>query len=38
MNDLYRVRADGGTPMLVSADRYTGEFIAGPTTGTNDWN
>ena len=31
MNDLYRVRADGGTPMLVSADRYTGEFFAAPS-------
>ncbi len=31
MNDLYRVRADGGTPMLVSADRYTGECFAAPS-------
>ena len=31
MNDLYRVRAEGGTPMLVSADRYTGEFFAAPS-------
>jgi tricorn protease len=31
MNDLYRVRADGGTPMLVSADRYTGEAFAAPS-------
>ena len=31
MNDLYRVRPDGGTPMTVSADRYTGEFFAAPS-------
>ena len=31
MNDLYRVRSEGGTPMLVSADRYTGEFFAAPS-------
>ena len=31
MNDIYRVRADGGTPMLVSADRYTSEFFAAPS-------
>ena len=31
MNDLYRVRSDGGTPMLVSADRYTGEAFAAPS-------
>jgi Tol biopolymer transport system component len=31
MNDIYRVRADGGTPMQVSADRYTGEFFAAPS-------
>jgi Tol biopolymer transport system component len=31
MSDLYRVRPDGGTPMLVSADRYTGEFFAAPS-------
>ena len=31
MNDLYRVRTDGGTPMLVSADRYTGESLAAPS-------
>ncbi len=27
-NDIYRVRASGGTPMLVSADRFTNEFAA----------
>ena len=31
MNDIYRVRAAGGTPMAVSADRYTGEFFAAPS-------
>lgn len=31
MNDLYRVRAAGGTPMPVSADRYTSEFFAAPS-------
>lgn len=29
-NDLYRVSAEGGTPMPVSADRYTNEFQAAP--------
>lgn len=28
MNDIFRVRSDGGTPMQVSADRYTSEFGA----------
>lgn len=31
MNDLYRVRVEGGTPMTVSADRYTSEFFAAPS-------
>ncbi len=31
MNDIYRVRVDGGTPMPMSADRYTGEFFAAPS-------
>jgi Tol biopolymer transport system component/C-terminal processing protease CtpA/Prc len=31
MNDIFRVPADGGTPMPVSADRYTGEFFAAPS-------
>jgi Tol biopolymer transport system component len=31
MNDLFRVRADGGTPMIVSGDRYTSEFFAAPS-------
>ncbi len=30
MNDIYRVRPDGGTPMQVSADRYTTEYFAAP--------
>ena len=29
-NDVYRVQAEGGTPMPVSADRYTAEFFAAP--------
>jgi Tol biopolymer transport system component/C-terminal processing protease CtpA/Prc len=28
MNDIYRVPADGGTPMPISADRYANEFFA----------
>ena len=31
MNDLFRIRVDGGTPMTVSADRYTSEFFAAPS-------
>jgi Tol biopolymer transport system component/C-terminal processing protease CtpA/Prc len=31
MNDIFRVSAEGGTPMAVSADRYTGEFFAAPS-------
>ncbi len=31
MNDVFRVNADGGTPMPVSADRYTNEYWAAPT-------
>ena len=31
MNDLFRVRPSGGTPMAVSGDRYTGEFFAAPS-------
>jgi tricorn protease len=29
--DVYRVRAGGGTPMPVSADRYAAEFMAAPS-------
>lgn len=31
MNDIYRVSADGGTPMPVSADRYANEYWAAPS-------
>lgn len=31
MNDIFRVRATGGTPMAVSNDRYTNEFHAKPS-------
>ena len=31
MNDIFRVSADGGTPMLVSADRYTTEYFSAPS-------
>src|SRR5579872_5040103 len=30
-NDLYRVSVEGGTPMPVSADRFTNEFQAAPS-------
>ncbi|MGI9104673.1 MAG: peptidase S41, partial [Pyrinomonadaceae bacterium] len=30
MNDIFRVNVQGGTPMGVSADRYTNEFFAAP--------
>src|ERR1051325_1773260 len=30
LNDLYRVSPNGGTPMMVSADRYTNEFFCAP--------
>jgi Tol biopolymer transport system component/C-terminal processing protease CtpA/Prc len=31
MNDIFRVSSTGGTPMQVSADRYTSEFFAAPS-------
>lgn len=31
MNDVYRVSADGGTPMPVAADRYANEYFAAPS-------
>src|SRR5262245_56381415 len=31
LNDLFRVSAHGGTPMFVSADRYTNEFYSAPS-------
>jgi Tol biopolymer transport system component len=30
MNDIYRVASTGGTPMQISADRYTSEYSASP--------
>lgn len=30
-SDIWRVRADGGTPVKISADRYAGEYHAAPT-------
>src|SRR3954470_14359681 len=30
-NDIYRVSVEGGTPMAVSADRFTNEFQAAPS-------
>jgi len=35
LNDLYRVSVNGGTPMLVSADRYTNEFFCAPSPDGN---
>lgn len=31
MNDVYRVRPEGGTPLEVSADRYVNEYFAAPS-------
>ena len=31
MSDVCRVRASGGTPLAVTADRYTNEFGAAPS-------
>ncbi|MEI6233630.1 MAG: S41 family peptidase [Planctomycetota bacterium] len=31
MNDVFRVSADGGSPMAVSADRYANEFFSAPS-------
>lgn len=31
MNDIFRVSSEGGTPMQVTADRYTSEFFAAPS-------
>lgn len=31
MNDIYRVRPDGGTPMQVTADAYTNEYFSAPS-------
>jgi tricorn protease len=35
-NDIYRVSADGGTPMQVSADRYANEWAAAPAPNGTD--
>ncbi|HEX2224146.1 MAG TPA: hypothetical protein VHN15_08060 [Thermoanaerobaculia bacterium] len=35
MNDLYRVRPEGGTPMMVSDERYLNEFAAAPSPDGN---
>src|SRR6185312_4665162 len=35
MLDVYRVAADGGTPMPVAADRYTTEYFASPSPDGN---
>lgn len=35
MNDVYRVRATGGTPMPVAADRYASEYWAAPSPDGN---
>ena len=31
MNDIFRVRLDGGTPMQVTADAYTNEYFSAPS-------
>jgi Tol biopolymer transport system component/C-terminal processing protease CtpA/Prc len=31
MNDIYRVPAEGGTPMPISGDRYANEFFSAPS-------
>jgi Tol biopolymer transport system component len=31
MNDIFRISAEGGTPMAVTADRYTNEFFSAPS-------
>ena len=36
MNDIYRVRATGGTPLAVSNDRYTNEFHSAPSPNGKD--
>src|SRR5262245_20128277 len=35
MNDLFRIKADGGTPMQISADRYANEYWAAPAPDGN---
>ena len=31
MNDVFRINSEGGTPMQVSADRYSSEFFSAPS-------
>ncbi len=31
MNDVFRINSEGGTPMQVTADRYTSEFFSAPS-------
>ncbi len=31
LNDLYRIGVNGGTPQMISADRYTNEFFCAPS-------
>jgi tricorn protease len=35
MSDIFRVSADGGTPMIVSGDRYTAEYFGAPAPDGN---
>jgi Tol biopolymer transport system component len=35
LNDIFRVSASGGTPMQLSADRYTNEFFSAPSPDGN---
>ncbi|MGH9834508.1 MAG: S41 family peptidase [Blastocatellia bacterium] len=35
MNDLFRLSAEGGTPMQISADRYANEYWAAPSPDGN---
>lgn len=35
MNDIFRVSSTGGTPQIVSGDRYTSEFFAAPAPDGN---
>ena len=37
MNDIFRVSASGGTPMLLSFDRYTNEFQSAPAPDGNSF-
>ncbi|HXD32373.1 MAG TPA: LpqB family beta-propeller domain-containing protein [Pyrinomonadaceae bacterium] len=35
MSDIYRVSAEGGTPMIVAGDRFTGEYFSAPSPDGN---